>query len=428
MVAMRRPAAMSFVVLLMVTGGVSCSSSQSLRDTSTSSTRRDPTTSTTSQPTTSTTSQPTTSTTSQPTTSTTTAPPIGNVGWDPLPASPVAGRGSAASAWTGKELLIWGGFSGGPNPRPLADAAAYNPSLREWRRLPSAPDGVRGAKVAVAWTGKEMLVLAANSETAVAGARYDPDLDSWAPMSASPLGPRSDAGYVWANGELFVIGGVGGQAVAEPGGASYSSLTDTWRVIETPSFVPRRATKLVWTGTDVVAFGYVELCVAPGPCTDLRPGLAAYNPTTGVWRPLDISIAEPNRISGTDISIKSLFVVDDLLITVMTNPARITTFNQTTGQSENKAVPACATKAERIFEVSPVQAGKTIVWVCGDGSVYQAAMPALVWLAKANAPPGAVVSSAVFEFVGTGVVLWGGLEAAAFNPASPSGAFLSLRT
>jgi hypothetical protein len=428
MVGTRRSVARSFVAVLMAAGGVSCSSTKEAADAPTSVAQPNLITSTTSQSATSTTSPPALSTTNQPATSTTSATSVGAIGWDPLPAAPVEGRGGAASTWTGTELLIWGGFSGGPNPHPLADGAAYNPSLGTWRALHSAPDGMRGAKVAVAWTGKEALVLVGDGENGVSGARYNAELDSWAPIPTTPGGRRDDAGYVWANGELVVIGGVGGQSATEPGGVSYSALTDTWRVIETPAFVPRRATKLAWTGTEVVAFGFVELCAAPGPCGELRLGLAAYTPSTGTWRQLDILIADPIRIASTELPVQGLFVVDDLLITVMSRPARITTFNLTTGRSENAVVPVCAAKDDGKFQVPPILAGKTIVWVCGDGSVYQAVMPTMAWLPRATAPPGAMVSYAVFEFVGTGVVLWGGLEAAKFNPPSSSGAFLSLET
>jgi hypothetical protein len=422
--------AIAFGMGLFVTNRAS--SHTTLVGTSTSSAQQNVTTSSQTQLTTSTptTAVPTISATTAPavTSTSTSAPAVTDTSsWNALPAAPIEARGSAISTWMGAELLIWGGFSGGPNPHPLADGAAYNPNLQTWRMLPGAPDGARGAKVAVAWTGKEALVLATDYETAVTGARYNPSGDTWAPMAATPLSRRSDAGYVWTGEELVVIGGVGSQALAEPGGASYSPKTDTWRVVDTPAFVPRRSPKLAWTGTEVIAFGLTERCIVPGPCNDLRPSLAAYNPATGVWRQLgDSSIGEPGRVEYPATYVQHLFAVDGLLIAVTTGPARIMTFNRATERWVEGTTPACAQQVDHRFEFAPVLTGKVLVWMCGDGSIEQAALPSMAWLPTAPAPPVAPVTNAVFEPAGTGIVLWSGLEHVAFNPASAAGAFLPI--
>lgn len=46
-------------------------------------------------------------------------------GWQPFAAGPLAGRQYHSAVWTGREMLIWGGYSGGSG---LADGAAYRPA------------------------------------------------------------------------------------------------------------------------------------------------------------------------------------------------------------------------------------------------------------------------------------------------------------
>jgi hypothetical protein len=48
--------------------------------------------------------------------------------WSALPTSPLRGRILALAAWTGTEMLIWGGESVSDPPLPLADGAAYRPA------------------------------------------------------------------------------------------------------------------------------------------------------------------------------------------------------------------------------------------------------------------------------------------------------------
>jgi hypothetical protein len=103
--------------------------------------------------------------------------PINVGGGRPTAAWPTA----AATVWTGRELIYWGGvdFRG---PRLfLDDGAAYEPATGTWRALPPSPLEARGEH-AVVWTGSEMLVFgghtlpnSSNPEGLVNdGARYIP--------------------------------------------------------------------------------------------------------------------------------------------------------------------------------------------------------------------------------------------------------------
>src|SRR3989442_10547406 len=61
--------------------------------------------------------------------------------WVALAAAPIAGRISEGVVWTGKEMIVWGGVSGGAQ---LGDGAAYDRSTDSWRGLAPPPPGGLG--------------------------------------------------------------------------------------------------------------------------------------------------------------------------------------------------------------------------------------------------------------------------------------------
>src|SRR5437588_513429 len=101
-----------------------------------------------------------------------------------------------------------------------------------WERRASVP-GARAAHSAV-WTGREMIVWGGASEGGVElndGGRYNPESDTWSPISnASGLEPRMEPTGIWTGEEFIVFGGMkftGGQ-LSFADGARYNPATDTW--------------------------------------------------------------------------------------------------------------------------------------------------------------------------------------------------------
>lgn len=77
--------------------------------------------------------------------------------WRLLPAMPFP-RTDYAALWTGRQVLVWGGLTGQiPNQQPPAHGEAYSPAANRWSALPGAPLRGRGSPVAV-WTGRRMIV------------------------------------------------------------------------------------------------------------------------------------------------------------------------------------------------------------------------------------------------------------------------------
>jgi hypothetical protein len=100
--------------------------------------------------------------------------------WRATAATALPGRSRPAVAWTGQEVLVWGGDVEG---RSFGDGAAYNPARDTWRALPPAPIPAR-APAAWAWTGRELLAW----DYELRASAYDPAGDRWRRLDPVPLG------------------------------------------------------------------------------------------------------------------------------------------------------------------------------------------------------------------------------------------------
>jgi hypothetical protein len=197
--------------------------------------------------------------------------------WRSLPPSPLSGRSLAASAWTGREFLVWGGADLNTYPyESYADGAAFDPSTGRWRTLPLAP--IDGRAPMSVWTGKELIVWG----TAVRvddrprdGAAYNPTTDTWRRIAEASI-ELTDATAVWTGDEMLVFGAaLHGGNVPETEtavGAAYDPKQDTWRELP-PSELSPQASTAAWTGREMVVWDYLN-------------GTAAYDPTTDTWREL----------------------------------------------------------------------------------------------------------------------------------------------
>jgi len=161
-------------------------------------------------------------------------------GWRRLPTGPLRGRHSASAVWTGREMIVWGrAWRAGNASIWLDDGAAYDPAGDRWRRLASSPLAPRSEAV-IAWTGKEVLVWGGQKPGSLSGfgsefddgALYDPARDTWKPMATWPLAPRYGARAVWTGTRLVVWGGASAEAGEDPpplaDGAAYDPAGNHW--------------------------------------------------------------------------------------------------------------------------------------------------------------------------------------------------------
>ena len=213
--------------------------------------------------------------------------------WRRLPRGPLGVREGYVSAWTGKELLIFGGHTGSlakPN------AAGVNPRTGAWRWL-KALNAVKGLAVAtgavwdgheafvsgvglllaydprtdklrridlaqapvepqqrlqlspIGWTGRE-LVLSAGAQTSsqsIAVVRYKPATGRWQKAQAAPC--TGSTQVAWIGDRLVAAWGTNGLEV-------YTPRTDTWRTIKNgPSPLSSHGdSAIVWTGTTLIVW------------------------------------------------------------------------------------------------------------------------------------------------------------------------------
>jgi hypothetical protein len=219
------------------------------------------------------------------------------VGWTELPAPPEI-RTGAAQVWTGSELLIWGGYTGFDERNVMANGLAFDPAEMRWRPIAPAPLEPR-ALIASAWTGSELLVWGGWSGTygyefAEAffgdGAAYDPASDSWRTLPAAPIEARAPLS-VWTGREMLVWGTSLRVEDRPRDGAAYDPATDSWRLIAEAPIELTDATA-VWTGTEMIVFG-AALHGGNIPETPTAIG-AAYDPASDSWRQLPESDIDPN--------------------------------------------------------------------------------------------------------------------------------------
>lgn len=203
--------------------------------------------------------------------------------WRRIAESPLSGRTGAASAWTGKEVLIWGGDAfDGATSQYIPDGAGYDPVADRWRRLPAAPITGRVGAFGV-WTGKVFLVWGGyerhgDAEVPVLdGALFDPVTDRWEPLPAAPFDRSQAATATWTGTELVVF------SARMRSGAAFDIAARQWRAIEPPPLDPgdSNSPTLAWTGTELVVLGY--------PVDNVDTSMAwaaAWNPGTDQWRAL----------------------------------------------------------------------------------------------------------------------------------------------
>jgi len=231
----------------------------------------------------------------------------GGTRWRAVAAAPLGGRFLPAAAWTGVEMLVWGGAGcegacSGQGIRAHADGAAYNPSADSWRSLPPSPLAARTGALAV-WSGQELLVWGGMVGEGFVGdgAAFDPAANRWRSLPPSPLAGRfaappgtvAQVPGVWTGKEMVVWGQGAGVEDLEadlPAGAAYDPAADRWRVLA-PAPMASRITVPVWTGREMLVWGGQS-----GP--QYFDDGAAYDPVADRWRMLPASPLAPRFTSA----------------------------------------------------------------------------------------------------------------------------------
>ena len=148
--------------------------------------------------------------------------PIANT-WTPLPTSGAPdARMHHTAVWTGNEMIIWGGYYTSDGTWIyLNSGGRYNPTLNTWSALPTNSAPTARAFHTAAWTGSEMIVWGGQGGDGLTneGGRFNPAGNSWTAMTTNGApAVRSSYTAVWTGNQMTVWGGYGNDGL----------LSDTW--------------------------------------------------------------------------------------------------------------------------------------------------------------------------------------------------------
>ncbi len=346
--------------------------------------------------------------------------------WRALPKAPIPGRYAASAVWTGKEMVVWGGRV--PGKEAATVGAAYDPATRKWRRIAAAPAGIRGdGPVAIAWTGREMLVWA-TSAAGVGGpvgtAAYNPVSDTWRRLPAGPLGRREGFVSVWTGKELIVIGGAAGDRRATPVAAALSLRTGRWRVLH--AFDGRNLYAIpsgaVWNGQRVIFGGALCAGATTAPCS---PFLTRLDPATDTLRDINLKTANFER----DTLVPLLWTGKDVVFEISgsavgIHAARAIAFARYT-PVWRLGTPGPCTVSEDFTQTAVL--GRRFAAACGAIGLQLYDFGSEQWRLIAPGPsPFNSLGGSAIAWTGRELIVWGGAEFKRSAPALDSGASLVL--
>lgn len=404
--------------------------------------------------------------------------------WTPITSTgaPV-GRNRAAMAWTGKEMVVFGGATGQLSSSYINSGARYNPATDTWTAMSTA--GAPSARVhhSAVWTGASVLFYGGYTgsghgndctsyspefgfETITgdwltqhfgSDFRHNPDalesadpdddgftnldeyegesdpknpssvpvMGEWLQRADNTLVPgRSIYASVWTGKEMLVWGGEGfGESYGD--GARYSPHSNTWtKMSDANSPEHRSRPAVIWTGTEFIVWGgYNGL--------DLNSG-GRYNPQTDTWQATSLDGALSPRShpamvwTGTEVILwggvtEGVNHNDGAIY----NPASDTWRGiSTDGAPAARALPAHVWTGTEMI----VWGGTGVAGAVGDGAAYNPVTDTWRTISAVNAPgPRTWIYQSVWS--GTEMIIWGGASAdllqsynsgARYNPATDS--------
>ncbi len=174
--------------------------------------------------------------------------------WRTVPNAPIVGRSRPVIAWTGHEVVVFGGSR---NDRPQLDGAAWDPATNRWRTISTSP--LSGSEPVGGLVDGRLLVV-----TSTAAAAYDPAEDRWESLPAAPI--RAGWRTAVVAGARLVVIAFGDGATPPVDWAVWDAVAERWTHGQVP-IDPTMAGTVVMSTADLVA---------------LESGLT-FDPLTSTW-------------------------------------------------------------------------------------------------------------------------------------------------
>jgi N-acetylneuraminic acid mutarotase len=324
---------------------------------------------------------------------------------------PPFGRSMHTAVWTGAEMIVWGGCSGGECQNSTASGGRFDPVQNLWNPTSAEDAPSRRINHTAVWTGAEMIVWGGFDPLGgtASGKRYDPATDHWTGTSSSGAPFARDAhSAVWTGTEMIVWGGRVNGIGAHNSGGRYDPVLDTWADTDmTGAPQGRDFHPAVWTGTEMIVWGG---CSDGGCGAGLDNG-GRYDPVQDLWQPTPASGAPSARAFHSAIWTGSAMLVWGGCDATCSNPLA-SGASYVPGQTSWTTLPAADAPAARQSHTAVWTGAEMIVWggragatVLGDGGAFA---PVGAWrtINPLEAPGPRYNHDAVWS--GAEMMVWGG--------------------
>ncbi len=262
---------------------------------------------------------------------------------DPGPLTP---RADAAVAWTGEELMVWGGDieaanQGLPGPdRHYGAGAAYNPATREWRRMADGPVPTN-AETPLAVATDRGVVIARGTSVAL----WDPKTNTWRKLDDAPSAVTD-------------LTSTGTEVVSVSVNAALDLGTGRWQSLPEPPLKLERPVA-VWTGAELVVVGQLSF---------YEPGAVAFDPERGNWRELPTPPAlNPAALSADRDGDRVIFVDYEM---------HVAAYRRDAGTDAWRVLPSVPA---RFYEDSPTLASVPPAIIVRTGAAVVVRGPNNIW-------------------------------------------------
>ena len=158
-------------------------------------------------------------------------------------------RHSPFMVWTGREVIVWGGYTFDPDYDPVYPntGSRYDPALDRWTDMPVSGSPALGGSGTTLWDGEGMILRTHDGHFY----RYVP-ASGWSRISTVNEPGGFTQTMVWTGEHVIVWGWYG----ARDRGARYDPRSDSWTPLSQPmQGGSRHSHTAAWTGNLMILWG-----------------------------------------------------------------------------------------------------------------------------------------------------------------------------
>ena len=204
-------------------------------------------------------------------------------------------RKAMYSVSLGNKLFIWGGrYCNGNQWDHLNNGGIYDAKQKQWINIPVTNEVPARKDASIVWTGKEIIIWGGYIKHSSGiwilsntGISFNPETYTWSSLKTiNAPAARYRHTALWTGGQMIVWGGIGRQDQGLADGAIYDPKTSTWSLVDAPQFKIGNHDPLVaWTGSIMIVWGGQD--TTSSSSSAFPDTVAFYNPTNNTWSKRD---------------------------------------------------------------------------------------------------------------------------------------------